>query len=154
MERLLIENEEAMEIRTEEAKRSGLYAKETIDQIISGYKQSVVEGDDDTFMQMTDLLEIFYNDSEMNRDLTMVRGSDFCEMLALFFDLSEAVRNNYIGQLGNRDHLQEEYDKLLAKQLKPKTKKGKTKKKVANKNNKLDKSIVESYISIEDNPKY
>ena len=66
MERLLIENEEAMEIRTEEAKRSGLYAKETIDQIISGYKQSVVEGDDDTFMQMTDLLEIFYNDSEMN----------------------------------------------------------------------------------------
>ena len=31
MERLLIENEEAMETRTEEAKRSGLYAKETIE---------------------------------------------------------------------------------------------------------------------------
>lgn len=46
---------------------------------------------------MTDLLEIFYNDAEMNRELTMVRGNDFCEILALFFDLSEAIRNNYIG---------------------------------------------------------
>ena len=50
MERLLVENEEAMEIRTEESKRSGLYAKETIDQILKGYKQCTVEGDDDTFM--------------------------------------------------------------------------------------------------------
>ena len=96
MERLLLENEEAMEIRTEEAKRSGLYAKETIDQILTGFKQSIVVGDDDTFLEMTDLLEIFYNDTEMNRELTMVRGNDFCEILALFFDLSEAIRNNYI----------------------------------------------------------
>ena len=40
-------------------------------------------------MQMTDLLEIFYNDEDMNKDQTSVRGNDFCEMLALFFDLSE-----------------------------------------------------------------
>ena len=65
----------------------------------------MVIGDDDTFMEMTDLLEIFYNDSEMNRDLTVVRGNDFCEILALFFDLSEAIRNNYIGQLKDWDNL-------------------------------------------------
>ena len=153
MERLLLENEEAMEIRTEEAKRSGLYAKETIDQILTGFKQSIVVGDDDTFLEMTDLLEIFYNDTEMNRELTMVRGNDFCEILALFFDLSEAIRNNYIQQLKNQDTLQAEYDKLVAKQAKPKTKKVKAKKK-ASKKGKLDMSITESYISIEDNPKY
>ena len=33
-----MENEEAMELRTEEAKRSGLYAKETVEQIINGFK--------------------------------------------------------------------------------------------------------------------
>ena len=104
-------------------------------------------------MEMTDLLEIFYNDTEMNRELTMVRGNDFCEILALFFDLSEAIRNNYIQQLKNRDTLQAEYDKLLAKQSKPKAKKVKAKKKVSKKD-KLDKSITESYVSIEDNPKY
>ena len=39
------------------------------------------------------------------------------------------------------------------KQSKPKAKKVKAKKKVSKKD-KLDKSITESYISIEDNPKY
>jgi len=64
---------------------------------------------------MTDLLEIFYDDEDMNREFTMVRGNDFCEMLALFFDLSEAVRNNYIKQLADRDQLQSDYNKLLEK---------------------------------------
>ena len=42
---------------------------------------------------------------------------------------------------------------MVAKQAKPKTKKVKAKKK-ASKKGKLDMSITESYISIEDNPKY
>ena len=41
---------------------------------------------------MSDLLEIFYNDPDMNRELTKVRGNDFCEMLALFFDLADRIR--------------------------------------------------------------
>ena len=47
-------------------------------------------------MQISDLFSLFYDDREMNADSTMVRGSDFCEMLALFFDLTDAMRNNYI----------------------------------------------------------
>ena len=100
---------------------------------------------------MTDLLEIFYDDTDMNRELTMVRGTDFCEMLALFFDLSEAVRNNYIKQLADREQLYSDYNKLLEKQSK-KGKKGKNKKKVMTK--KREKSVQESYMTIEENPKY
>ena len=99
MERILVEKEQAMEIRTEEAFKSGLYAKETVGQVLNSYKESVVSGDDETFMHMADLFELFYNDSDMNTSSTLVRGVDFCEMLALFFDLSEAVRNFYITKL-------------------------------------------------------
>jgi len=70
----------------------GAYARDTIEQIISSFKGSPVIGDDETFMQMTDLLEIFYNDPDMNRELTKVRGNDFCEMLGLFFDLTDRIR--------------------------------------------------------------
>ena len=52
---------------------------------------------------MADLFELFYNDSDMNSSSTLVRGTDFCEMLALFFDLSEAVRNFYITKLSEID---------------------------------------------------
>ena len=38
METLLKEKEQIMEIRTEEAFKSGHYAKETIEHIIQGYK--------------------------------------------------------------------------------------------------------------------
>ena len=48
---------------------------------------------------MSDLLEIFYGDPDMNRELTMVRGNDFCEMLGLFFDLSERVRSYLLKQV-------------------------------------------------------
>jgi len=43
---------------------------------------------------MNDLLEIFFNDQEMNRELTKVRGNDFCDMLALFFDLTDRIRGH------------------------------------------------------------
>ena len=48
---------------------------------------------------MGDLLEIFYSDPEMNRELTRVRGNDFCEMLGLFFDLAERIRSNLLQRL-------------------------------------------------------
>ena len=70
----------------------GGYAKDTIEQILQSFKGSPVEGDDETFLQMNDLLEIFYNDPDMNRELTKVRGNDFCEMLGLFFDLTDRIR--------------------------------------------------------------
>ena len=53
-------------------------------------------GDEETFLQMSDLLEIFYNDPDMNRELTMVRGNDFCEMLGLFFDLTDRIRTYFL----------------------------------------------------------
>lgn len=71
----------------------GAYAKETIDQILQSFKGSTVVGDEETFVQMSDLFEIFYNDPDMNRELTMVRGNDFCEMLGLLFDLTDRIRS-------------------------------------------------------------
>ena len=69
------------------------------------FKRGTIKGDDETFIQISDLLSLFYDDGELNTDATMVRGSDFCEMLALFFDLTDALRNNYIDQLEKRDEL-------------------------------------------------
>lgn len=60
-------------------------------------------GDEETFLQMYDLLEIFYKDTYMNRDLTKVRGNDFCEMLALFYDLTERIRNYLLQQLEGKE---------------------------------------------------
>ena len=82
-----------------------MYAKQTIEEIVEVFKRGSVPGDDETFMQISDLFSLFYDDQEMNTDSTMVRGSDFCEMLALFFDLTDALRNNYINQLDKRDDL-------------------------------------------------
>ena len=77
-----------------EAFSGGAYAKDTIQQILQSFKGSTVAGDDETFLQMSDLLEIFYNDPDMNRELTKVRGNDFCEMLGLFFDLADGIRSH------------------------------------------------------------
>ena len=73
----------------------------------------------------------------------MVRGSDFCEMLALFFDLTDALRNNYIDQLEKRDELVNELQSVLAQQKAGKGKKGK-KKKAISKKEKLEKSLNET----------
>ena len=71
----------------------GAYAKDTIEQILASFRESDVPGDEETFIQMNDLLEIFYGDPDMNRELTKVRGNDFCEMLGLFFDLTDRIRS-------------------------------------------------------------
>ena len=47
---------------------------------------------------MSDLLEIFYSDPNMNKESTHVRGNDFCEMLGLFFDLAERIRSYHLNQ--------------------------------------------------------
>lgn len=91
----------------------GSYAKDIIEQIITSFKEGTVVGDDETFLQMNDLLEIFYNDPDMNRELTKVRGNDFCEMLGLFFDLTDRIRAHLLEQLEGKDNLQEKYDTLF-----------------------------------------
>lgn len=63
---------------------------------------------------MNDLLEIFYTDTLMNRELTKVRGNDFCEMLGLFFDLADRIRSYLLQQLEGKEQLQTMYDALLA----------------------------------------
>lgn len=73
----------------------------------------------------------------------MVRGSDFCEMLALFFDLTDALRNNYIDQLEKRDEHITELQSVVAQQKVSKGKKGK-KKKASSKKEKLEKSLNET----------
>ena len=83
----------------------GAYAKDTIDQILASFKQSDVLGDEETFIQMNDLLEIFYGDPDMNRELTKVRGNDFCEMLGLFFDLTDRIRSYLLQQIEGKEKL-------------------------------------------------
>lgn len=93
----------------------GAYAKDTIHQILESFKGCSVDGDEETFIQMNDLLEIFYNDPDMNRELTKVRGNDFCEMLGLFFDLTDSIRTNFVKQLEDKEKLQADFDALKAK---------------------------------------
>ena len=102
----------------QQAFTDGAYAKDTIEQILSSFKGSTVLGDDETFIQMSDLLEIFYGDPDMNRELTKVRGIDFCEMLGLFFDLTDRIRSFLLQQVEGQEKLQTDYDALLAKQRK------------------------------------
>ena len=123
-----------------------MYAKQTIEEIVEVFKRGSVPGDDETFMQISDLFSLFYDDQEMNTDSTMVRGSDFCEMLALFFDLTDALRNNYINQLDKRDDLINELQSSVAQQKVIKGKKGK-KKKAISKKEKMEKSLNETLSS-------
>lgn len=64
-------------------------------------------------------------------------------MLALFFDLTDALRNNYIDQLEKRDELVNELQSVVAQQKVGKGKKGK-KKKAVSKKEKLEKSLNET----------
>ena len=127
-----------------------MYAKQTIEEIVEVFKRGSVPGDDETFMQISDLFSLFYDDQEMNTDSTMVRGSDFCEMLALFFDLTDALRNNYLNQLDKRDDLINELQNSVAQQKVIKGKKGK-KKKAISKKEKMEKSLNETLSSVQDN---
>lgn len=90
--------------------KDGTYAKDTIMQIIQSFKDGEVIGDEETFLQMNDLLEIFYNDANMNREVTKVRGNDFCEMLGLFFDLADRIRSYLLTKLEGMEQLQKKYD--------------------------------------------
>jgi len=75
------------------AKKNGDYASEIIEQITTEYKQNFVAGEaEDTFQEMKDLLDIFYTDPDMNDAGTFVKGYEFCEITALFFDLAESMR--------------------------------------------------------------
>ena len=64
-------------------------------------------------------------------------------MLALFFDLTDALRNNYIDQLEKRDELVTELQSVVVQQKSSKGKKGK-KKKAVSKKEKLEKSLNET----------
>ena len=92
----------------------GRYAKDVIHSLLASFRDSHVPGDEETFIQMSDLLEIFYNDPDMNRELTKVRGNDFCEILGLFFDLTDSIRNNFLQQLEGKEKLQADFDELKA----------------------------------------
>lgn len=147
IEALMIENEETQALRNEEAFKSGLYAKQTIEEIVEVFKRGPVPGDDETFMQISDLLSLFYDDREMNTDSTMVKGTDFCEMLALFFDLTDAMRNNYIDQLEKRNSHILDLQASITSQKIGKTKKTK-KKKGTSRKDKMEKSLNETQTSI------
>ena len=97
-----------------QAYTEGQYAKDVIQSILASFRSCNVSGDEETFIQMSDVLEIFFNDPDMNRELTKVRGNDFCEMLGLFFDFTDCIRSNLLKQLEGKEKLQADYDALKA----------------------------------------
>ena len=72
---------------------------------MSSFRGCNVPGDDETFLQMGDVLEIFFNDPYMNSEQTRVRGNDFCEMLGLFFDFTDCIRNKLMMELEGKEKL-------------------------------------------------
>lgn len=99
---------------------NGSYAKDTVALVLESFRGTEVLGDEETFIQLSDLLQIFYDDEGMNRKATMVRGNDFCEMLALFYDLADRIRSYLTQQVETRDSKireQTEQIKQLEQQL-------------------------------------
>jgi len=45
----------------------------------------------DPLTEIKTLLDLFYDDEQVNNYMTMVCGTDLCEMLGLFNDLAEAA---------------------------------------------------------------
>ena len=67
----------------------GGYARQMIQRIIQGYKETGLASDN-PFQELKDLLDLFFQNQEVNNFTTMICGSDLCEMLGLFHDLTEA----------------------------------------------------------------
>lgn len=63
-----------------------------IQRIIQSYRESGVTSGD-PFQELKDVLDLFFDDQQVNNYTTMVCGSDLCEMLGLFHDLAEAIYN-------------------------------------------------------------
>ena len=45
----------------------------------------------DPYQELKDLLDLFFQNEQVNNHTTMVCGHDLCEMLGLFHDLAEAI---------------------------------------------------------------
>ena len=61
-----------------------------IQRVIQQYKESgIVSGD--PYQELKDLLDLFFQNDQVNNYTTMVCGHDLCEMLGLFHDLAEAI---------------------------------------------------------------
>ena len=58
--------------------------------MIQSYKESGITSGD-PFQELKDMLDLFYDDEQVNNFSTMVSGSDLVEMLGLFHDLAEAI---------------------------------------------------------------
>ena len=87
----LTEQREDQEALIEELQQttSGGYARQMIQRNIQSYKESGITTD--PLNDIKDLLDLFYGDEQVNNQMTMVCGTDLCEMLGLFHDLAEAV---------------------------------------------------------------
>ena len=58
--------------------------------MIQSYKESGITTGD-PLQELKDLLDLFYEDEQINNYATMVTGSDLVEILGLFHDLAEAI---------------------------------------------------------------
>lgn len=66
-----------------------------IGQVLTEYRNNFQKDSaQDTFPEMQDLLDLFTQDSDLNQVTSTIRGDRFCEMLALFVDLAECMRND------------------------------------------------------------
>lgn len=66
-----------------------------IGQVLAEYRTNFQKDSaQDTFPEMQDLLDLFKQDSDLNQVTSTIRGDRFCEMLALFVDLAECMRND------------------------------------------------------------
>lgn len=45
---------------------------------------------------MSDLLDFFYTDNSINDAKTLVKGTDLCELLGLFFDLASLMQEEKV----------------------------------------------------------
>ena len=99
MKSVLAQKEEHEEMIYELQSRSGGgYAKQMISRILTSYKESGVASED-PFVDLQEMLDLFYSDKEINNLKTMVCGNDLCEMLGLFHDLAEASRAGTLKKL-------------------------------------------------------
>ena len=66
------------------------YSSTKIKNLILKYQNEFNVQEADTFSEISTLLDFFFLDEKINSSNAVVRGSDMCELLGLFFDLAEA----------------------------------------------------------------
>lgn len=94
------------------------YSTLKIKELIYKYQNEFSVQDGNPFEELSNLLDLFFLDSQVNSADAVVRGSDMCELLGLFFDLAEAGQQASQQQISELTKYKTAYNNKLKREKK------------------------------------